>query len=241
VFRIAVCDDEEYYNIKIQNLLQEYFLKKEILYKVDIYNSGVQMLELGIGVKEYDLIFLDINMGELNGIETARKIREYTQETYIVFVTACAAYAMEGYKVNAIRYLLKEEDNFDMNFTECLEAIRAKRDDTGNMQTFEFQEGRKRVAYNNIIYIESDLHKLHFYIRNEEVLCYTMYGKLDVLEEELQACDFCRIHKSYLVNLRYMESLKRYRVVLSDGNELNIAKQRYKEVVSKYYSYYRTI
>ncbi|BCJ94208.1 DNA-binding response regulator [Anaerocolumna cellulosilytica] len=237
MFKIAVCEKEEYYKVKIQNLLQEYFLEKEISYTVDVYHSGVQILQLGVGVKEYDAIFLEVSMQDLNGIETAKQIRMYTRQTCLVFVTADAANALEGYKVNAIRCILKAEKTFDMNFVECMDAILTRVDNNVNMQLFEFQGGRKKVALSNIMYVESNLHKLYFYIRNDDIHCYTMYGKLDLLEGKFQACGFCRIHKSYLVNLIYVEELKRYRVILTDGNELNVAKQRYKEVVSKYTSY----
>lgn len=237
MIKIAICDDEEHYKIKIMDLLKGYFSNKKIIYKVDIYDSGIQMLEIGEQVKEYDIIFLDINMQELNGIDTAKQIRNYSREIFIVFVTAYITYSPEGYRVNAIRYLLKDHESFEIAFTECLDAIQLRMKDREIEQIFEFQEGKKKVKLNNIIYIESYLHKLRFYIKNGTVIQYTMYGKLDDLEGKLYLNSFCRIHKSYLVNLKYVEDLYRYQIVLKDRLELNVAKQRYKDVENKYISF----
>lgn len=237
MIRIAVCDDEDYYKNKIKNKLHDYFLAKDILYKIDAYHSGVQMLEIRERIKDYDIVFLDINMQELDGIETAWEIRKYSNDIFIVFVTAHISYSPEGYRVGAIRYILKNHENFDIAFAECLEEIQLRMNDKEMWQLFEFQEGKVKVKLNSIMYIESNLHKLNFYIMNEGVSKkYTMYGKLDAIEEKLLLNTFCRIHKSFLVNLKYVVDLQRYQIVLLYGQELSVAKQRYPDVKSKYIS-----
>lgn len=237
MLRIAICDDEVCFISKLQNYLWEYFSEKEILYNADVFESGIQLLELGERLCEIDIIFLDINMKDLNGIETAKQIRNFTQETFIVFVTGYITYSPEGYKVNAIRYILKDIENFKVAFVECLNTIQDKIKDKQFEQIIEFSEGKKKIILNNIVYIESDLHKLYFHIWNNKEVRYTMYGRLDTLEEKIQLSGFCRIHKSYLVNLRYVEDLQRYHIILNNGHELSVAKQRYKEVENKYISF----
>lgn len=237
MIKMAVCDDEEYYKNKILDLLKRYFVDKGIDYEVDAYDSGVQLMKLDENVRNYDIVFLDVNMQELDGIETAKRIRKFTQDTFIVFVTAYITYSPEGYKVNAIRYLLKDNDSIEVTFAECLDTIISKMDYIKIKQLFEFREGKREIILDNIMYIESNLHKLTFYIMKDEVIKYIMYEKLDVLEEKIQMSGFCRIHKSYLVNLKYVHDMQRYKSLLTNGQELNIAKGRYKDVLIKFLSF----
>ena len=97
--------------------------EKEISCEIDTFSSGKELLELGIELIQYDIIFLDINMDEIDGIVTAQKIREYSSEIFIVFVTAYINYSLEGYKVDAARYLLKNNTNFEESIYECMDSI----------------------------------------------------------------------------------------------------------------------
>lgn len=100
-----------------------------------------------------------------------------------------------------------------------------------NEMTFDFQEGKTTISLENILYIESNLHRLIFYMAGEDAVHYTIYTKLDDVAESLQNKGFCRIHKSYLVNLKYVESVERYRAVLSNGKVLQYQRRdfRYKK------------
>ena len=109
MIHIAVCDDEEYFRLREKKLVGEYMEKRKYSYTIDTYSSGKEMLDAANVPLQYDIIFLDINMEELDGLETARRIREISAKVSIVFVTAYITYALDGYKVNAVRYLLKED------------------------------------------------------------------------------------------------------------------------------------
>lgn len=227
MFCIAICDDEEYFCTKEKELVAGFMNRKGYPYRIDIFSSGRELLDSTDLISQYDVIFLDINMRELDGIETAKEIRKITRETYIVFVTAFITYAPEGYKVDAIRYLLKDDDCLEKAVTECLETIVYKMNYEEQKHVFEFQEGKLEIFFEDILYIESNLHKLIFHLAGNRKTKYTMYAKLDDMDELLRDSGFCRLHKSYLVNLRYVESIKRYQAELSDGNSLGISKSRY--------------
>jgi DNA-binding LytR/AlgR family response regulator len=109
------------------------------------------------------MIFLDINMEEIDGIETAREIRKITKNTYIVFVTAFITYALEGYKVDAVRYLLKDDECLEKAVNECLETIVYKMNYEEHKTTFAFQEGEKTIRIEDIVYIESNLQSVERY------------------------------------------------------------------------------
>ena len=97
--------------------------------------------------------------------------------------------------------------------------------------------GRMNLKLANLIYIESNLHKLTFHVINEKRKEYSMYAKLDEMDEILEELGFCRIHKSYLINLKYVDSMMRYLVCLSNGMELSISRKKYKDAEEKWICY----
>ena len=101
MLKIAICDDEKVFRDNINKYVAAYLNEKEISYEIDTFSSGKEIIDLGIEIKQYNIIFLDINMDDVDGIVTAQKIREYSSEIYIVFVTAYINYSLEGYKVDA--------------------------------------------------------------------------------------------------------------------------------------------
>lgn len=237
MLRIAICDDEEYFLISERKLICEYMEKRSIEYQIDTFISGKELLDMGDKALRYNIIFLDVNMDEMDGIETAKRLRKFVKEVYLVFVTGFITYALEGYKVDAIRYILKDNDCLERTVTECLDAILIKMNYVQNKEEFYFKGGVKAVAIDDIQYIESNLHRLIFHMNGTNAAQYSMYEKLDVIEKRLEVYSFCRIHKSYLVNLKYIDMIERYQVKLKNGIMLNIAKSRYPEVRNQYISY----
>ena len=235
--RIAVCDDEKLFRENIRRHLEKYLIKKGISFEIDMFSSGEEFLGLGIETVRYSVIFLDINMGKINGITTAAKIREYSLETYIVFVTAYIDFSLEGYKVDAARYLLKNNINFDAALYECMDTILKKMNYVVLKKTFKFNECQREVMLERILYVESRLHKLEFHVMEDNLLVYTMYGILNDLEKEMQGFHFLRIHQSFLVNLKHIKKIDGYKAVLSSEQELVIPKARYREVKNTFIAY----
>lgn len=235
MLKIAVCDDEEFFRNKLENLLCAYCEKNNIIYHIDKFASGVALLAEKQAVTNYQIVFLDINMEEVDGIETAREIRKLSESVFIIFVTAFIQYSLEGYKVNAIRFLLKTDENLEIALKECMDTVCKKIAFLETEQAFDFMDGTKMLSLENIVYIESNLHKLIFHLKGNKKSA--MYEKLDRIEKNLQQGNFCRIHQSYLVNLEYVAQMYRYQVVLYGGKVLNIAKVRYREVEDRFLLY----
>lgn len=118
--------------------------------------------------------------------------------------------------------------NFHDNERESLECA----SNSARIQ-FAFVQGKRELRLEQLFYVESDLHKLKFYVREKELQIYTLYDTLNRLEQRLQGKGFLRIHQSYLVNSRYIRSVKRYETELADGTVLSVAQNRYK-MVEKY-------
>lgn len=237
MLKIAVCDDEKFYREKISAILKKYLSYHQLDGAIDIFCSGEEFLSQRGNAVKYDAVFMDINMEQTDGIETAMRIREFQSNTYIVFVTAFIKYVLDGYKVNAIRYIMK--DTLDTAIPECMDAILKK------MQlhqiSFSFMEGERKLYTDNLLYVESKKHKSVFYYQEEQLKKYQIYEKLDDIEKALKDFGFLRVHKSYLVNMRHIRKISNYIVELSTGEELPIPRIRYQKVKQEFVEYKGTL
>lgn len=234
MFRIAICDDEAYFRRREKELIEKHMKKKGCACQIDLYSSGEEILNNEDSVLKYDMVFLDVSMEEMDGMKTAEKIRQISAGVYIVFVTAYITYVLEGYKVGAVRYLLKEEDSLENALKECLDAITAQMAYGKVMCTFSSADGKKSIPADSILYVESRLHKVVFYVMDDGVKEYSRYDKLDTVEQELGKYGFCRTHQSFLVNMSYAVGVERYRISLENGMEIHISKKYYKNVEKEY-------
>ena len=178
-------------------------------------------------------MFLDISMKKLDGIQTASQIRTFHNTTFLVFVTAFIDYALEGYKVNAVRYIMK--DTLQTAIPECMNAILQKMQTT--QITFSFMDGIRTLYTDNILYIESKKHKSYFYYMQSDITTFQIYEKLDCIEETLSKHNFLRIHKSYLVNMKHIRKISNYTAFLDIDEKLPIPRLRYQNVKELFIAY----
>lgn len=237
MFKIAVCDDEDFFLSEMNQILKNYMDKLSIDYEIEIFSSGTAFLDLESEVKSFHIVFLDILM-KVNGMEVARQIRNISKDIFIVFITATDAYAFEGYKVEAFRYILKSNSQYKKMLYECMDAVFSKIEFFTAKKKFHFIEGEKDVCIDRLLYVESRLHKLFFYVMEDSLNKYTLYDTLNELEKELAGMDFVRVHQSFLINMKYITSLSKYQVLLNDEITINIPRARYK-YVQKVYTLYK--
>lgn len=237
MFSVAICDDEPYFREQMKEMLLQYMQDSGVYYKIDLFQSGTELIDLGIELNQYKIIFLDINMDEMDGILTAKKIREQNTEIFLVFVTAFVNYSLEGYKVDAIRYLLKSNVNMQEAIAECMDAIYKKINYEIVWKEFAFNEGKKRISLDRLLYIESRLHKLEFHVMEDHMITYTIYDTLNNMEDYIGSKKFIRLHQSFLVNMKYIRSVSQYEAVLYSGKSFSIPKARYKKVWDTYLLY----
>lgn len=235
MLKIAVCDDEKHFQKDIKGYISRYLRGKEISFEVDVFSSGKEFLELGSEIAKYDISFLDINMSEVDGIKVAKQIRKFSKSVYIVFVTAYINYSLEGYKVEAIRYILKNNQNLGAAIAECFDAILEKMNEP--RKNFKFCECEKEILLDDIVYVESKLHKLEVHIMEEHMKVYSLYAKLNEFEKEVENSHFLRLHQSFLINLKYLKSIKERVAVLDDKTEIIIPRARYKDVKTAFVEY----
>lgn len=234
MFKIAICDDEEKYLDQEEEILKSLMLKQGIEdYVIHRYHSGEDLTgnprELN-----YQVVFLDITMDGMNGIQTARILREHNPDACIVFVTAYIDYAIEGYRVEAFRFILK--DGMEQSMPECVNAILQKKKVKEKIIHYSFAEGEVELSLPSLYYIENYKHQQIFHVKDKNgFTAYHLSSKMDLLEKELQDYGFLRIHQGYIVNICKVKRIANYRVTLYDCDlEFNIPKAKFSAVKGTY-------
>lgn len=225
---IVICEndknDQEFVKAKVVEILDDL----NIEYEIKVYNSGDDLLE---GYDKYtDIILLDIQMYGLDGMETARKIREFDDNVEIIFITSFVEYALEGYEVNAYRYLLKPVKDEDLRTS----LINCLNDRNFVKRSIVIKEGdtRIKISLKDIMYIEVQGNDITVHTLKDT---YRTKGTMSNFETEINSDMFVRCHKSYLVNLEYIKSIKRYTSILVNDEEVPLSRNKYKEIKDRFF------
>ena len=201
---IAICDDEENIRIYIRKLIQ----KQETFCKITEFSSGKELLEFQdeTNAEEIDILFLDISMGDEDGMTVAKQLRS------------------------------QMESNFEQVFAQTIreyQYLMAKKKEKPTEVLVRNGNRTRSVSADDIYYIESSNRKVTLYLRHEKI---EYYDKISSLESELKP-DFFRIHKGYLVNIKYVERYDRTEVKMRNGDSLLISKYKYQDFVKRYLEY----
>nr|WP_320024147.1 LytTR family DNA-binding domain-containing protein [uncultured Acetobacterium sp.] len=231
--QIAICDDEN----EIRNMIARYVKIFSPDCFVKLYRSGEELLD---DIQVFDLIFLDIHLGGRNGMDIARQLRKNGSQSIIIFVTALEEYIFQAFDVGAFHYLVKPIDK--VKFFEVLKCAVAKWNEQSKLEQLMPEEKSinikigtttNKIYRKEIIYIESDNRKVILHKADSTI---EFYAKLSDLEQILDD-DFARTHRSFLVNMRYILKYNATSVTLENGENIMMAKQKYREFVKQYLKY----
>ncbi|EGT4599519.1 LytR/AlgR family response regulator transcription factor [Clostridioides difficile] len=226
MYRIVICEDD----ITQITFLRECILKslEGISSQIELFefNSGEELLETNL--EGIDIFFLDIKMLQLTGMDVARIIRETNDTSEIIFITSIVDYIQEGYKVRAYRYLLKPIDFEDLNesILSCISDIIKKRE---NFMLIENKGIINKILINSIMYIEVRKKVLTIHTKND---IYYTKNSMDKIELELEKYNFFRCHKSYLINLEYIQFICKNAVVINN-EDIPVSKYRISDLKTK--------
>lgn len=232
--RIAICENDSLFIEKEKTLIESYLCKQGIINEIVTFSSGEELIKLY--ANSFDIIFLDVELSGMNGIDAAKWLRDKGAKSFIIFISACTEYLPEGYKVEAHRYLLKNDDKFDESFNECMESVIAKLQMEETKVGIDVKGGELTVAPSKILYAESNVHKVTLYVLDQSgrIREYYTYDRLDNVQDKLERYGFMRIHQSYLINGEHLRKVFRYKAELIESIELPISK-KYFNAIEEYY------
>lgn len=219
---IAVCDDEILERCRIAGKVEKILRERKVPCTIRQFGSGKELLE---AVEDFDIIFLDILMCGMDGMETARLFREKNFDKILIFVSSSREYVLEAYDVEAFHYLPKPVE--DRKLETVLQRAVGKLENHSQEFIIASRERQKWKLYLDYIYyfeIKGRVIEVH---GTEGI--FTYYGRIGMLEQMLEDKGFFRCHKSYLVNLKTVSSYNRQELTLDNGEKIVIARRRYEE------------
>ncbi len=224
--KVALCDDEQNFLNDLTNLIKD-VCEAEITE----FSGGEEFLS-DFCANKYDVIFLDIEMSKIDGITTAKIIRETDPRVIIVFVTSHKEFALDGYEVNAYRYILKGQPK-----QLYIEQLRSVYNEYRQRHlSFGIKSGTTalNIAVEEIIYFEVFKRIILLHTTKEK---YEFYGKLSEIEKDKRLIDFIKPHKSYYINLAYIERIENNTITMKNANKIPLSRNFANSVTDKFVAY----
>lgn len=225
---IAICDDEKIYRDEIEHLVDEYFADKNSDYDCKQFSSGKDLAD---DVQTYDIVFLDIEMEEMSGIETAKELNKKNRHTVIFIITAYHKYLDDAMDLNVFRYIDKpiDKERFFKGLGKAIAMI------DNNDITFKTADNELiTISKNDIICVE---------VMKKKVTVSTVDGnfvareKMDFFRNNLTASYFAIPHKSYIVNFNYVKKFKRDEIELKGNHIVTIAPKKQTEIKKQFVAF----
>lgn len=219
MIRIAIVDDDPLWLEQLQNYIKTYADSCGREFTVQVFPDGEDLLHHY--QPNFDLIFLDVEMEFLDGMTTAKLIRETDPNVAILFITNMAQYAIRGYEVDAMDYLLKPVSytTFAQRMGRALGRLKSREQ---HFVGVAIRGGTMKLAVEDILYVESQGHSLIYHTRGRD---YVSSGTMGEAEKMLQQHDFFRANKGYLINLAHVDGVQD-QCALVDGDMLPISRAR---------------
>lgn len=232
--RVAICDDETEIIDILDRKLQSYFKSRKLDYDIRHYCDAKDLISDDLS--KLEVLFLDVEMPNLNGMEAAKEIRKFNKSIKIIFVTAYSEFVFESFKVNAFRYLLKPLK--DKELEETLDSLLNMEDDPDHYLQFSFNAEKFRVRFDDIIYIEG--------MRDKIWICcdggtYRWKGTMKAMMAQLPDNGFFQVHRSFAVNMDKIKSYNSQFVKVSNDYEVPISKYRLNEFKEAYIRHWSKI
>ena len=216
MYRIAICDDD----VKMRRLLCQAAEGYGAACEVDEFSDGMELLECNT---QYDILFLDIDMPRMNGIETAERIRRTDRRVKIIYVTGYQDYMSRSFAVHPFSFLLKpvRREEFVRQIREAL--LYSKEEEIGKPLRFQALEGVEELPTSDIYYLEYQSRKLRFVTKQGE---YMVRGRISEYLGKLAPYGFAAPHKSFVVNLLHVKAIRGYDIVMMNGDRIPLSQKR---------------
>ena len=202
-FNIAICDDLEEERLTLARMVRAYALKRDKSFHLRLFSGAAELLDASTEPDVFQILFLDIFMPHLSGIEVARRLRRAGADAAIIFATTSLDHGLDSFEVRASDYLVKPflQEDVDQALDWCLEHL----PETMRRLPVYVEGETLEVPLASICYIEVLGHQSHIHTAHRELV--TRRG-LDALEEDLNSRDFLRCHRSFLVNMNHIQRIE---------------------------------
>lgn len=228
--RIAICDDEPIHREDVKKVLStcEVLPKNNVLSE---YPNGLDLLEEH-AKNPFDIVFLDIEMEGLSGLETGQKIRNIGRNVIIIFLTSYKDYVFNSFRIEPFDYILKP-----ITVEKIINVLKRavnKYNEQHYLIPISFKDNTYTLEVREIVYIESDLRHVIFYTENNRYMC---IGKLNEYDYRLSSYGFYRCHQSYLINMNFIKSIDDKKIEMTTGSEINMSVRRKQDCLNAYSEY----
>ncbi|MCI9418644.1 MAG: response regulator transcription factor [Eubacterium sp.] len=225
MIHIAICDDEPCMSDALRQMVSAFFCGKNIDTMITQYTSGEQLLR---SQKKIDILFLDIQMGGLSGMETAKKLRRRKFKGFLIFITVLREMVFDAFEVQAFDYLVKPID--ETRFEHMMGRLLSSLQDAGSAGLL-IQKGYESsiIPFEDIVFCEIIDRKVYVHLVSSEIIDF--YDRIDHLETKLDD-SFFRCHRSFLIHLKYLKSYKNGTAYMENGKEIPVSRLRSKEFSS---------
>lgn len=219
MINIYFCDDDQSVIDKYQYLIKKYAMSRSLAINLEIFHRGEDLLfNLQDDNNMPDIIFLDIFMDKLNGIEVAKKIRKMGFESHIIFLTSSSDFVFDAFDVRSFNYLIKQ-DTSEVRFREVLSnAITMVEKKATSYFTCSMGSETRNIPINQITHFEIYRRVMRVYYNGDEQ--FDFYETMDQLALDLEDQGFVRIHRSFLVNMAHVVIFENQHARLTNGMEL---------------------
>lgn len=230
---IAIVEDDKTASETIKGFIERYGQENSLQFRITQYPDAVSLLDRYSA--EHDIIFMDIQMPYLNGMDAAHRLRVLDQKVILIFTTSLMQYAVEGYEVDALFYLVKPINYYEFAM-KLAKAVKKVPFISAADLIINTKSGDIRLSQEDIRFVEISGHWVVYHTLGGD---YSQYSSLSKVEEQLSREEFARCNSCYLVNLQYVQRISGVLCVLDNGTELKISQPKRKAFLQTLEDYHR--
>lgn len=238
MYRIAICDDDEVFlsqlNQNTKDILCEYGLTYGHDFEINCFSCAKHLQDNVLEKQDfYDLILLDIEISDENGITIAKSFREQNMASRLIYITSYRDYVFDCFDTQPLYYLLKPLDY--EKFKDIL-LLDYRRNYMSSHLVIKINGRQVSIPYSDIYALEATSHRTRIWLKDK---IRDWNGPLSSLKDQLPTSEFCQSHNSYILNLAHIQEIQKAEVIMDNDKKFPVSRRYYNEIFEKYLSFLR--